>query len=94
MPIPAIQTRAHEERDPRVDHVLHRGGYRPEGGRGRDERTVALALHRAQVVCGYLRSRGVKATAHIVSASNLHPIASNATRAGRAQNRRVTIPVR
>jgi outer membrane protein OmpA-like peptidoglycan-associated protein len=52
-----------------------------------------LSQHRADAVAGYLRSHLGNAPVQVVAVGHgeSHPIASNATSAGRQQNRRVTI---
>ncbi|MDA0179653.1 OmpA family protein [Solirubrobacter phytolaccae] len=52
-----------------------------------------LGQRRARVVAAYLRAHGVKAKATLVSAGATQPKASNATAAGRAQNRRVELRI-
>ena len=54
----------------------------------------ALSERRAQSVAAYLTSRGVRnARLMVVGDGESHPIASNATPEGRAQNRRVEITI-
>jgi outer membrane protein OmpA-like peptidoglycan-associated protein len=58
----------------------------------RQESNVTLSLARAQAVASWLEANGISSTHITVSGLGpLHPIASNATAAGRAQNRRVSI---
>lgn len=52
----------------------------------------SLGAERAQVVCAYLAKHGVKATKRsLVSKADTVPAATNTTKAGRAQNRRVVV---
>ena len=61
---------------------------------GTEEYNQALSVRRAQSVKDYLASEGVDASIIDVSGEGeLNPIASNATREGRAENRRVDIHV-
>jgi OOP family OmpA-OmpF porin len=61
---------------------------------GTEEYNQALSVRRAQSVKDYLVSEGVDASIIDVSGEGeLNPIASNATREGRAENRRVDIHV-
>lgn len=61
---------------------------------GTEEYNQALSVRRAQAVKDYLVSEGVDAAIIDVSGQGeLNPIASNATKEGRAQNRRVDIHV-
>ena len=61
---------------------------------GTEEYNQALSERRAQSVKDYLVSEGVDASIIDVSGQGeLNPIASNATKEGRAQNRRVDIHV-
>ena len=54
----------------------------------------ALSQRRAQSVASYLESRGVRQQRiMVVGDGENHPVASNDTEAGRAQNRRVEITV-
>ena len=52
-----------------------------------------LGLRRARAVCGFLAVRGVEAGLQAVSRGAARPRASNATRRGRALNRRVEVVV-
>jgi outer membrane protein OmpA-like peptidoglycan-associated protein len=62
---------------------------------GTDEYNLALSQRRAGSVAGYLTSRGVLADRLFVAGQGeRQPVASNATEAGRAQNRRVEIILR
>jgi outer membrane protein OmpA-like peptidoglycan-associated protein len=59
---------------------------------GSDAYNQELSVRRANSVAAYLQSHGVMQQRLItVGAGELHPIASNATEEGRAQNRRVEI---
>lgn len=59
---------------------------------GSDAINQPLSERRAQSVAGYLQNQGVAAyRVHAVGYGSRRPIASNATAAGRAQNRRVEI---
>ncbi|MGH3039258.1 MAG: DUF7507 domain-containing protein, partial [Gaiellaceae bacterium] len=60
----------------------------------RSRAAVALSMARARVVCARLRSFGVRAPQRIVFKGGSEPIASNATEAGRRQNRRVEVILR
>ena len=61
---------------------------------GTEEYNQALSVRRAQAVKDYMVSEGVDASIIDVSGQGeLNPIASNATREGRAENRRVDIHV-
>ncbi len=53
-----------------------------------------LSVKRAQAVANYLSSQGVKVDMAVSGKGESAPIASNATRAGRSQNRRVDITIR
>ena len=54
----------------------------------------ALSQRRAQSVAAYLESRGVRnARLMVVGAGESHPLASNDTAEGRAQNRRVELTI-
>ena len=62
---------------------------------GSDDYNLALSQRRASSVAGYLVSRGVIADRLFVAGQGeRQPVASNATEAGRAQNRRVEIILR
>jgi outer membrane protein OmpA-like peptidoglycan-associated protein len=52
-----------------------------------------LGLRRAQTVAAFLRAHGVKAKAALVSQGAKQPRATNATKAGRALNRRVELRI-
>jgi outer membrane protein OmpA-like peptidoglycan-associated protein len=61
---------------------------------GTDAYNQTLSQQRANSVAGYLSSKGVMQQRMIVTgAGETHPIASNDTDAGRAQNRRVEITI-
>jgi outer membrane protein OmpA-like peptidoglycan-associated protein len=61
---------------------------------GSDQYNQALSERRAQSVAGYLSSHGVKTQRLItIGAGETHPMASNDTEAGRAQNRRVELTI-
>ena len=61
---------------------------------GSDQYNQSLSERRAQSVAGYLGSHGVKQQRLItIGAGEAHPVASNDTEAGRAQNRRVEITI-
>lgn len=61
---------------------------------GTDSYNQTLSVQRAQSVANYLSGRGVMRERMIVTgAGESRPIASNATEAGRAQNRRVEITI-
>src|SRR6188474_2434582 len=61
---------------------------------GSDQYNQALSERRAQAVAGYLSSHGVKTQRLItIGAGEAHPMASNDTEAGRAQNRRVELTI-
>ena len=54
-----------------------------------------LSVQRAQAVASYLTSKGMdRAVMHISGQGESRPVASNKSKAGRAQNRRVAISVR
>ena len=58
------------------------------------ESTQALSQRRAQSVAAYLTSRGVRsARLIVVGDGENHPVASNDTADGRAQNRRVELTI-
>jgi alpha-tubulin suppressor-like RCC1 family protein len=52
-----------------------------------------LSLARADLFCRALRAIGVRAQATVLGHGNAEPVASNASEAGRAENRRVVITV-
>jgi outer membrane protein OmpA-like peptidoglycan-associated protein len=52
-----------------------------------------LGKRRARTVAAFLRAHGVKAKATLVSRGAAQPLASNATKAGRAKNRRVELRI-
>jgi hypothetical protein len=56
--------------------------------------SVSLSTARARLVCARLRSFGIRARQRIVFKGGTEPIASNATEAGRRQNRRVEVVLR
>lgn len=59
---------------------------------GSDALNQPLSEHRAQVVADYLRARGLHANSWVVHGyGKAEPVASNATAAGRAQNRRIEV---
>jgi len=58
---------------------------------GPDSYNQGLSERRANSVASYLKSKGVNASMTTVGKGESSPIASNDTRAGRAQNRRVEI---
>jgi outer membrane protein OmpA-like peptidoglycan-associated protein len=61
---------------------------------GSDQYNQALSQRRAQSVSGYLSSHGVKGQRLIpVGAGEAHPVASNDSEQGRAQNRRVELTI-
>jgi outer membrane protein OmpA-like peptidoglycan-associated protein len=61
---------------------------------GDDQSNQVLSERRAAAVASYLESRGVmQERIMIVGAGEVHPIASNDTEAGRAENRRVEITI-
>jgi outer membrane protein OmpA-like peptidoglycan-associated protein len=62
---------------------------------GGDARNAALSAERAQAVSSYLQSLGIAAQRiHALGFSTDSPAASNATAAGRKNNRRVEVTVR
>lgn len=62
--------------------------------RGNDDYNMRLSERRAQAVADYLISKGVPASAiSVYGRGETEPVASNATREGRAQNRRVDVTV-
>lgn len=62
--------------------------------RGNDQYNMKLSERRAQAVADYLVSKGVPASAILVyGRGETEPVASNATREGRAKNRRVDVTV-
>ncbi|MGY5351989.1 OmpA family protein [Wenyingzhuangia sp. IMCC45533] len=59
---------------------------------GNDDNNLKLSQRRAQAVVDYLATHGIDgARLHAVGYGETKPIASNKTRAGRAQNRRVVL---
>jgi OOP family OmpA-OmpF porin len=61
---------------------------------GTDAYNMALSIRRANAVKAYLVSRGIDADRiHPSGRGELHPVATNTTAAGRAENRRVEIEV-
>lgn len=61
---------------------------------GSDQYNQTLSERRAQSVASYLSSHGVKQQRLItIGAGKAHPVASNDTEAGRAQNRRVEMTI-
>jgi outer membrane protein OmpA-like peptidoglycan-associated protein len=61
---------------------------------GTDQYNQALSERRAQAVASYLTGKGVmQQRMMVVGAGETHPIASNDTEAGRAENRRVEITI-
>ncbi|MDR6504045.1 outer membrane protein OmpA-like peptidoglycan-associated protein [Burkholderia ambifaria] len=93
----ALRPLAHEK----LDKLLHDAngmtfervtidGY--TDSRGAHAHNQVLSQRRAQAVARYLESRGLKSQHFIVKGHGAaHPVASNATAEGRAQNRRVDI---
>jgi hypothetical protein len=55
--------------------------------------TSRLSLGRATVMCAALRTLGVRARPRLAGHGDSDPIASNATRSGRAKNRRVEVTI-
>jgi outer membrane protein OmpA-like peptidoglycan-associated protein len=55
--------------------------------------TGPLSLARAALLCRTLRTLGLRVPASVVGRGNAHPSASNASEAGRAENRRVFVTV-
>lgn len=61
---------------------------------GSDYYNNALSARRARAVANYLREQGLQADRFVVTGfGKSNPVASNATEAGRAQNRRVEIVI-
>jgi outer membrane protein OmpA-like peptidoglycan-associated protein len=61
---------------------------------GSDQYNQALSERRAQAVAGYLSSHGVKTQRLMtIGAGEGHPVASNDSETGRAQNRRVELTI-
>ncbi|HLS83036.1 MAG TPA: OmpA family protein, partial [Arenimonas sp.] len=61
---------------------------------GSDAYNQKLSERRAQAVADYLISRGVSGTRlMVIGAGESHPVASNETEAGRAENRRVELTI-
>jgi outer membrane protein OmpA-like peptidoglycan-associated protein len=56
---------------------------------GETEFNAVLSKRRAEVVAGYLKSKGVTAELRTSGAGSSQPVASNALEAGKAQNRRI-----
>ena len=66
--------------------------HNPTHNTGNDAINEPLSRNRALAVADYLQSRGVNGSRLITAGyGSRHPIASNATAEGRAQNRRVEI---
>jgi len=62
--------------------------------KGSLERNRKLSLQRAQAVCDYMVNRGIdRGRIVVIGKGASEPIASNDTREGRAQNRRVVLVV-
>lgn len=62
--------------------------------RGNDAYNMKLSERRAQSVADYLTGKGIPASAiSVYGRGETEPVASNATREGRAQNRRVDVKV-
>lgn len=60
--------------------------------RGPDTYNQVLSMRRGEAVRSYLQSKGVPAASmHVKGEGEHHPVATNKTNAGRAQNRRVVI---
>ncbi len=60
--------------------------------RGNPKKSQLVTLKRAMMVADYFRNHGISsARISLAAGGGLHPIASNATEAGRAQNRRIEI---
>lgn len=61
---------------------------------GSDDYNLALSRQRANAVASYLQGQGVKASRfEVMGMGESNPIASNATAAGRQQNRRVELKI-
>jgi outer membrane protein OmpA-like peptidoglycan-associated protein len=56
--------------------------------------TGPLSLARAALLCRTLRTLGVRVLATVLGRGNAQPVASNASEAGRAENRRVEVTIR
>ena len=61
--------------------------------RGTSLTTSRLSLARATVMCAALRTLGVRSRPQLAGHGDSDPIASNATRSGRAKNRRVEVTI-
>jgi predicted extracellular nuclease len=61
--------------------------------RGAPVTTSRLSLARAATMCGALRALGVRPRPRLAGYGSSDPIASNATRSGRAKNRRVEVTI-
>ncbi len=73
--------------------VIHVSGFTDSDGS--DAYNLALSQRRAQAVANYLISRGVAASRlRAKGYGESHPIASNASAAGKAQNRRAELHIR
>ncbi len=94
----ALDSKAHRDLD-RVADFVKRGarleallGFSDDSG-GDEAANVALSKEQAQVVASELEKRGVSAK-EVAGLGSVQPIASNRTKQGREQNRRVEIWVR
>ena len=61
--------------------------------RGTSVTTSRLSLARAATMCDALRTLGVRPRPRLAGHGSSDPIASNATRSGRAKNRRVEVTI-
>jgi hypothetical protein len=62
--------------------------------RSHSPNATRISAARATVACAALHRRGVNVTPTVVGHGDSHPVASNATAAGRARNRRVEVTIR